>query len=587
MMRETLGTNPPAPRRKRDANSSRNFSENIPHRPNGRGTGGPAAANLLNASRPGVAPQDLGAPGQGGFVNPLNDAAGFANALTDGPVGGGLGGVFGAPPPGGVARGPIFGGDSINNLADLDSGDPLGRIIEGLAGPQAGLRASLEYLPPQQRAQVTQAVREIENFIGHGLLTAAIEQCMRVIEIAPQYLDIHVLLGEIYVRQGKIEQAVPKYVILAEQYLMTGRIDSAIATYRRILQLEPNNLPYRIKLIEMLVQEGRSDEALTERMAAAEAYLRTGYADRAVQEYEQALVAWPNSVQVRLNYANALMRAGKSVQSVAEYQRVLQVDPGNVLALARWQMALATGVGVSPGMSAPGAGSGRVAELETLGRLLRALRAENFRNYDEIVREYVQALDKTPGSANLRYALGEVHLAAGRQQEALTAFQQIATTPGFEALARYGLGLAYLLTGDQINAANAVHELEDAAALVRRNPPEPAIWSARPRAENEERLSPEVEVSMLLAHAYQMSGQVAQMQATLNSVSQNRSRNDEVYALIAEVSARRPDATGQLHEYAQLARQFRANRQVENAVLVLREMERLSPEDPGGAQRAG
>jgi tetratricopeptide (TPR) repeat protein len=274
------------------------------------------------------------------------------------------------------------------------------------------------------------------------------------------------------------------------------------------------------------------------------------------------------------------MRAGKAAQSVAEYQRVLQVDPGNVQALARWQIALASGVGVTPGMSAPGAGSGRVAELETLGRLLRALRAENFRSYDEIVREYVQALDKTPGSANLRYALGQVHLAAGRQQEALTAFQQITATPGYEALARYALGQAFLLTGDQINAASAVRELEEAAGIVRRNPPEPAVWSARPRSENEERLSPEIEISTLLARAYQLSGQVAQMQATLNAVSQNRARNDEVYTLIAEVSARRPDATGQLQEYAQLARQFRANRQVENAVLVLREMERLAPEDP-------
>ncbi|HET9110976.1 MAG TPA: tetratricopeptide repeat protein [Ktedonobacterales bacterium] len=598
MMRETLGTNPPAPRRKRDASASRSLSENIPRRPNGMGTGehpvagvgNGAAANLLNASRPGVAPQDLGAPGAGDpfgagapAFNPLNNPMGFANAPTEGPFGGGLAGAFGAPPPGGIARGPLFGGDSINSLNDPglhDGADPLSRIIEGLAGPQAGLRASLETLPPQQRAQVAQAVREIENYIGHGLLTAAIEQCMRVLEIAPQYLDIHVLLAEIYVRQGKIEQATPKYVILAEQYLMSGRIDSAIATYRRILQLEPSNLQFRIKLIELLAQEGRTEEALTERMAAAEAYLRAGYADRAVQEYEQALVAWPGSVQVRLSYANALMRAGKAAQAVAEYQRVLQVDPGNVQALARWQIALATGVGVTPGMSAPGAGSGRVAELETLGRLLRALRAENFRTYDDIVREYVQALDKTPGSPNLRYALGQVHLAAGRQQEALTAFQQITATPGYEALSRYALGQAFLLTADQINAASAVRELEEAAALVRRNPPEPAVWSARPRADNEERLSPEIEISTLLARAYQLSGQVAQMQATLNAVSQNRARNDEVYTLIAEVSARRPDATGQLQEYAQLARQFRANRQVENAVLVLREMERLAPEDP-------
>ena len=427
---------------------------------------------------------------------------------------------------------------------------------------------------------MTHSIQEIQNFIGHGLLTAAVEECMRVMEIAPQYLDIHVLLGEIYVRQGKIEQAIAKYVILAEQYLLAGRVDDAIATYRRILQLEPNNLPYRVKLIEQLSRQGRLDEALTERMGAAEAYLRAGHADRAVQEYEQALLAWPANIQVRLAYANALMKAGRAVQAVAEYQRILQVDPGVTMALAHWQIALATGVGASPGMSSPGAGSGKVASLEVLGRLLRALRAENFRNYDEIVREYVMALDQHLASADLRYALGEIHLAAGRQQEAATAFQQIVTAPGYEILARYALGQVYLLAGDQVGAAQAVRELEDASAVVRRSPPEPVLWAARPRSDNEERLAPEIEISTLLARAYQLSGQVAKMQSALESVSQNRARGDEVYSLIAEVAARRPDRPGQLQEYAQLARQFRSNRQVENAVLVLREMERLAPDDP-------
>ncbi|HEX8733337.1 MAG TPA: tetratricopeptide repeat protein, partial [Ktedonobacterales bacterium] len=130
MMRDTLGTNPPAARRQRDASSSRNLSENIPHRANGRLTGepvsggaNPGAANLVNASRPGVAPQDLDAPpmpmpmpdaapmtpaGVDPFeMNPLNDPVGFANARTMGPFGMGMDGVIGMPPPpGGVARGP-------------------------------------------------------------------------------------------------------------------------------------------------------------------------------------------------------------------------------------------------------------------------------------------------------------------------------------------------------------------------------------------------------------------------------------------------------------------------------------------------
>jgi tetratricopeptide (TPR) repeat protein len=604
MQRDTLGSSAPEPRRNRTtAAASRRMSEGIPQRPaatTGTGTGSPAgAANLMSASRPGAAPEILDAPPAGPTWGDAGDGAGLGAGVSNGlgaagtaldPYGmaagsggfgeGGLARVLGAPPPGGDLARPVITPGMINDLTGAAPGDQLAQIMTSITGPQAGLRASLEFLAPAQRAQVTHSIQEIQNYIGHGLLTAAVEECMRVMEIAPQYLDIHVLLGEIYVRQGKIEQAIAKYVILAEQYLLAGRVDDAIATYRRILQLEPNNLPYRVKLIEQLSRQGRMEEALTERMGAAEAYLRAGHAERAAQEYEQALLAWPANIQVRLAYANALMKAGRAVQAVAEYQRILQTDPGVTMALARWQIALATGVGISPGMSAPGAGSGKVAALEVLGRLLRALRAENLRNYDEIVREYVMALDQALGNADLRYSLGEIHLTAGRQQEAATAFQQIASAPGYEVLALYALGQTYLLAADQTGAAQAVRELEDAAAVVRRAPPEPVMWAARPRSDSEERLAPEIEISTLLARAYQLSGQVAKMQSTLDTVSQSRARNDEVYSLIAEVAARRPDRPGQIQEYAQLVRQFRANRQIENAVLILREMERLAPDDP-------
>jgi tetratricopeptide (TPR) repeat protein len=613
MQRETLGSSSPAPRRNRTTGSAgRQLSQGIPQRAAasaGGGTGSPAGAgNLISAARPGVPPVPP-LPPQSAAVPPQSEVESYDEPVrgpTWGDVGSGAGlgsggvapdlgqvapdpyvasgesalaHVLGAPPPLGGAR-PFLTGGMINDINSAAPGDQLAQIMSSIAGPQAGLRASLEFLPAAQRAQVAHSIQEIQNFIGHGLLTAAIEECMRVMEVAPQYLDIHVLLGEIYVRQGKIEQAISKYVILAEQYLLAGRVDDTIATYRRILQLEPNNLPYRVKLIEQLSRQGRLDEVLTERMAAAEAYMRAGHAERAAQEYEQALLAWPNNVQVRLAYANALMKAGRAVQAVAEYQRILQTDPGMTMAIVHWQIALATGVGVSPALSTPGASTGKVAALDALGRLLRALRAENFRSYDDVVREYVMALDQHLGNVDMRYALGQIHLAAGRQQEAATAFQQIASAPGYEILARYALGQTYLLAGDQTGAAQAVRELEDAAAAVRRTPPEPVVWAARPRLDTEERLAPEIEISTLLARAYQLSGQVAKMQVTLDAVSQNRARNDEIYSLIAEVAARRTDRAGQIQEYAQLARQYRASRQVENAILVLREMERLAPDDP-------
>src|SRR5262249_15697873 len=128
-------------------------------------------------------------------------------------------------------------------------GDHLSSLIQGLGGSMAGARSGMGALPEPLRTHVAPPVRHIPHSLTHGLLTAAIEECLRVMEGAPQYLDVHLMLAEIYVRQGKIEQEIAKYAMLIDMYAVNGRGDDAIATYRRILQLEPNNLNYRVKLI--------------------------------------------------------------------------------------------------------------------------------------------------------------------------------------------------------------------------------------------------------------------------------------------------------------------------------------------------
>ncbi|MGH2516355.1 MAG: tetratricopeptide repeat protein [Ktedonobacterales bacterium] len=601
-MRETLGTEPPAPRRRRNADPSRPVGSNIPQRGGrAKGIGEPEPDAPPPLADPAPVEQFPAAsmsgvmPGAPLVITPeMAAAAGYvpamaANSMPNGMTPGmGIAGMPTMSPgmtPGMGGMGGMGGAAQYysSQIPPATMGDPLAQLISNLAaGGMGGARTGVNSLPEPQRAQVAQAVRDIENYVAHGLLTPAIEECFRIIEVAPQFLDVHLMLGEIYVRQGKTDQAIAKYTVLVDSYMVNGRLDDAIATYRRILQLEPNNLTFRVKLIELLNRQGRTDEVLQERLSAADSYLRMGYADRAIQEYEQALLSSPSNPALRLSYAQALMKAGRATQAVGEYNRILQMDPGNVRALTQWQIALATGIGASPAASVPGMGTPRVAALEVLARLLRVLRAENLRGYEDMAREYMQALDANPINPDLRYALGQIHLTANRAQEALTCFQQAAGAPGFEVLAHVAAAQALLLVGDTASASSAARELEDAMAAVRVAPPDPMLWTARPRLNGEETLPPDVEISTLLARAYQASGQSSKAQQAIPRGGQQQApiRNGEVYQALAEVQARQSDPQAALQEYAQLVRHYRGNRQVENAVTVLKEMARVSPDDP-------
>ncbi len=429
--------------------------------------------------------------------------------------------------------------------------------------------ASTASLPENIRMQVVQSMQDIQKYINHGLLTPATEECLHVIDMAPQYLDVHQVLCEIYVRQGKVEQAITKYAILVDTYIVNGRHDDAVATYRRILQLEPNNLTYRMRLINLLSSQGNKEDLLRERTLAAESYLRLGYMDRALTELEQALQESPTSVPTRLNYALALQKLGRSQQAVAEYQRVLQVDPRNITALVRWHIAMITAIGTA-----------RSTTLEVLSRIRWQLRGEGQRKYEAVVRDYNQAEEASPNNADVHFALGQIHQQAGQFDKAIAAYQLAMRDSAVDVLARVSTSQCLLSQG---KPEDAIQQLEQALQTVRRNTTgslDLGTWAARPREDGEEHQAPEVEISMLLAKAYGRIGKDEQRQAILRQVKQSTTYQDEVSSALAEISARQGDIENALQEYVDLVRHYRSKRQAENALSVLNEMVRLAPQDP-------
>src|SRR2546423_2210488 len=417
---------------------------------------------------------------------------------------------------------------------------------EALKQVAEAVLASTASLPEDIRLQVVQSMQDIQKYINHGLLTPATEECLHVIDIAPQYLDVHQVLCEIYVRQGKVEQAITKYAILVDTYIVNGRLDDAIATYRRILQLEPNNLTYRMRLINLLSSQGQKEDLLRERTLAAESYLRLGYMDRALTELEQALQESPTSVPTRLNYALALQKLGRTQQAVAEYQRVLQVDPRNITALVRWHIAMITGMGTA-----------RATTLEVLTHIRWHLRGEGQRQYEMVVREYSQAAETYPNNFDVRVAQGQIHQQCGNYDQAIDAYQFANRDSSYEVIARTSSAQCLLIQG---KPEAAIQQLEQALQTVRNNARgsiDPSVWAARPREEGEEHQAPEVEISLLLAKAYGRIGKQEQMQAILCQVKQTTTYHDEVTSALAEISAHQGDIDSALQEYADLVHYYR------------------------------
>lgn len=245
---------------------------------------------------------------------------------------------------------------------------------------------------------------------------------------------------------------------LGYHYMQNRRWPEAIAAYERALALQDNYPDAHSDLCALLLEVGRTGEALE--------HART------------AVALKPADPVLRFNYGLALERAGDRAGALREWEEVRRLQPGENLrqrmdaviqrrlgdsALQAGQAAeaadhFARAVAVEPMDMESWAGWGQA--LTQLGRL------------PEAVERFRAALNLTPAVPELHYNLGNVWLEMGRLAKAEASLAEaVRLKPGF-ALARHNLALALVRSGRPAEALPHYAKVTEAmpdSALVRLN----------------------------------------------------------------------------------------------------------------------
>jgi Flp pilus assembly protein TadD len=122
-----------------------------------------------------------------------------------------------------------------------------GRLVEA----EADARHSLEFQP--FRPTVRYLLAGVLDKLGER--DQAIEQCLFIEKLSPDYADVTYNLGQLCMAQGRIREALPylrraaeinpynvdRQIALAFVYSQLGRTDSARAHLENALRLDPKN----------------------------------------------------------------------------------------------------------------------------------------------------------------------------------------------------------------------------------------------------------------------------------------------------------------------------------------------------------
>ena len=176
-----------------------------------------------------------------------------------------------------------------------------------------------------QSGQVLGAMARVHELARQGHMRSAMDEAFEAIGYAPTYLPLHTLIGDLLIQDGRSEDAIAKFSTVAEAYSVRGEANQSTMILRKIIKLAPMDLSSRTKLIDQLTARGQIDDAIREYINLADIYYRLAELDMARKTYTTALRAAQQGSAERSWNVHILQRMADIDMQRLDWRRALRV----------------------------------------------------------------------------------------------------------------------------------------------------------------------------------------------------------------------------------------------------------------------
>ena len=187
-----------------------------------------------------------------------------------------------------------------------------------------------------------------EKFVQQGKLQNAIAEYEKIRKHDDKDLTVINTIGDLYARLGDSVQAIECFKAVGDAYAAQGFTVKGIAMYKKITKLQPS-VDGSLKLAELYTQQGLFNDARAQYLQVAEDFMKSGDLEQAVRLFQKVLEMDPENVPMRVKLAEVYIKLGKKKEAweifgaaaeslrargsltAAEdiLQRMLSLDPGN------------------------------------------------------------------------------------------------------------------------------------------------------------------------------------------------------------------------------------------------------------------
>jgi tetratricopeptide (TPR) repeat protein len=176
----------------------------------------------------------------------------------------------------------------------------------------------------------TKILGAAEKCVMQGKIPAAIAEYTKILENEPRDLTILNIVGDLYLRINKTDEALKCFYKLGEAYLDDGFTRNAIAVYRRILRADANQIDAVLRVAELYTLQGQLGDARSHYQLAIDYYGRLNDNEKCAEVMEKTLLLDPENVPIRERLAQLYLQLNRKGEAATLFLAVAeaQADQG-------------------------------------------------------------------------------------------------------------------------------------------------------------------------------------------------------------------------------------------------------------------
>ena len=151
-------------------------------------------------------------------------------------------------------------------------------------------------------------LKNAEKFLSQGKINAAIKEYRQIVDNDANDLTALNMLGDLYVRANKKEEAASCFERIAEHYSAQEFTLKAIAMYKKIERIRTRDPIIANKLAELYAAQGLVHDARAQYLVVADAYTRAGAHKKALDILHKIADLDPNNTEIRLKLADGYLK---------------------------------------------------------------------------------------------------------------------------------------------------------------------------------------------------------------------------------------------------------------------------------------